>query len=64
MQIYYNVIIVKQGSCSIFCEGAIMIHRDSVLFQKAWTNGLRTGSLSCISVPCPSPGVPLEFPHS
>ena len=34
MLIYYNAIIMKQGSCSIFCACAVMIHHDSVPFQK------------------------------
>ena len=62
--IYCNAIIMKQGSCSIFCAGAVMTHHDTALFQKAGTTGLRTGSLSCIDVPCPSPGAPPEFSHS
>ena len=57
---YYNAVIMKQGSHSIFCEGAVMIHCDSALFQKAGT----AGSLSCIGVLCLSPGPLLEFPHS
>ena len=64
MFIYHNAIIMKQGPCSIFCEGAFMIHHDSALFQKARTTGLRTESVSCINVPCRRPGVPLESPHS
>ena len=64
MLIYCNAIIMKQGSCSIFCAGAVMTHHDTALFQKAGTTGLRTGSLSCIDVPCPSPGAPPEFSHS
>ena len=64
MLIYYNAIIMKQGSCSIFCAGASMIHHDSALFQKAGTTGLRTGSLSCIDVLYLSLGAPLEFPSS
>ena len=43
MLIYYNAIIMKQGSYRIFCAGAFMIHHDSVLFQKAGTTGHRTG---------------------
>ena len=35
MLIYYNAIIMKQGSGRIFCAGAVTIHHDSVLFQKA-----------------------------
>ena len=64
MLIYFNAVIMKQGSCSIFCAGAFMIHHDSGLFQEAGTTDLRTGFLSCIDEPCPSPGAPLEFPHS
>ena len=64
MLIYYNAIIMKQGSCSIFCSGTFMSSHDSVLFQKAGTTGLRTGSLSCMDVLYLSPGAPLEFPPS
>ena len=53
---------MNQGSCSIFSAGAFMTRHDSVLFQKAETTGLRTGSLSCIPVLYLSPGVPPEFP--
>ena len=59
--IYDNANIMKQESCSIFCSGAFMSHRDSVLFQKAGTTGLRTGSLSCIADLYLSPGAPPEF---
>ena len=62
MLIYFNAIIMNQGSCSIFSAGAFMTRHDSVLFQKAETTGLRTGSLSCIPVLYLSPGVPPEFP--
>ena len=55
---------MKQGSCSIFCAGAVTSHWDSALFQKVGAIGLRTGSLSSIDVICPSPRAPLEFPHS
>ena len=61
MAIYCNAIIMKQGSCSIFCTGAFMIQHGSALFQKAGTTGLRTGSLSCIDVLYLSPGAPLSF---
>ena len=62
MLVYYNGIIMKQGSCSIFCTGAFMSHHDSVLFQRAGATHLRTGSLSCIDVLHLSPGAPTEFP--
>ena len=61
MLIYYNAIIMKLGSCSIFCADAFVIHYDSVLFQKVGTTGLRTGSVSCIDVFYLSPGAPLEL---
>ena len=61
MLIHYNAIIMKQGSCSIFCAVAFMSHHDSVLFHKAGTTGL-TGSLSRMDVLYLSPGAPLEFP--
>ena len=61
MLIYCNDIIMKQGSYSFFCAGAVMIHHDSAVFQKVGTMGLRRGSLSCFSVVCLNPGVPLEF---
>ena len=64
MLIYYNDIIIKQGSCSVFWAGAFMIHHDSVLFQKTGTTRLRTGSLSCTAVLYLSPGAPLEFTPS
>ena len=35
MLFYYNAIIMKQGSQSISSAAAVMIHRDSVLSQKA-----------------------------
>ena len=62
MLIYYDAIIT--GSCSIFCVGAVMIHHDAALFQKAGKTGLRTGSLSGINVSCLSPGAPPELFHS
>ena len=43
MLIYYNAIIMKQGSCRVSCAGVFMSHHDSALFQKAGTTGL-TGS--------------------
>ena len=43
MLIYYNAIMMKQGSCSIFCTGAVMSHHDSALFQKAGTTVLEQG---------------------
>ena len=61
MLIYYNAIIMKQRSCSIFCAGAVISHHDSALFQKAGTTGLRTGSLSCMDVLCLSQGATLEI---
>ena len=64
MLIYYNAVIMKQGSCSISCAGAVMIHCDSVLFQKAGTTCLRTGSLSCSDVLGLGPGAPPELFHS
>ena len=64
MLIYYNAIIMKQGSGSIFCTGPFMSHHDSVLSQKSGTTGLRTGSLFCTIVLYLSPGAPLEFPPS
>ena len=64
MLIYYNDIIMKQGSYSVFCTGAFMSHHDSVFFQKAGTTGLRTGSLSRMDVLYLSPGAPPEFPPS
>ena len=40
MLIYYNSMIMKQGSCkdhrSIFCAAAIKIYHDSALFQEVW----------------------------
>ena len=66
MLIYYDAVIMKQGSCSIFWAGAVVIHHDSVLFQKGGgqPTSLRTGSLSCIDVFCLSPEAPPEFPPS
>ena len=64
MLIYCNAILMKQESHSVFCRGAFMSHHDSLLFQKAGTTGLRTGSLSCINVLYLSPGAPPEFPPS
>ena len=43
MLIYYNDIIMKQESRSIFCAGAFMSHHDSALFQKAGTTVLEHG---------------------
>ena len=64
MLIYYNAIIMKQRSGSIFCSGVYMIHYYSVLFQKAGTTGLRTRSLSRVDVLYLRPGAPPEFPPS
>ena len=64
MLIYYNAIIMKQGSCSVFCAGPFMSHHDSALFQKAGSISLRTGSLSRIDVLYLSPGAPPGFPPS
>ena len=64
MLIYYNAIVMKQGSRSIFCKGAVMIHHDLALSQKVGTTGLRTGSLSYTDVLYLSPEALREFPHS
>ena len=61
---YYNAVIMKQESYSIFCADEVMSHHDSVLFQKAGATSLRTWSLCCIDALCLSPGTPLEFPPS
>ena len=64
MLISYNAIIMKQGSCSIFCAGAFMSHHDSALFQKLGTTCFRTGSPSDIDVLYLNPGAPQGFPPS
>ena len=64
MLMYYNVIIMKQGSRSIFCTGIVMIHYESVLFQRVATTCLRTGSLSCMDALCLSPRAPPDSPAS
>ena len=64
MLIYYNAIIMKQESCSIFYTGAVMTHHDSVLFQKDGATCVGTASLSCINVFCPIPGAPPELSQS
>ena len=64
MLIYFNAIITKKGSCSIFCAGAFMSHHDSAASPESGTTGLRTGSLSSVNDLYLSPGAPPEFPPS
>lgn len=35
MLTYYNDSFMKQGACSTFCTGALMVRCDSALLQKA-----------------------------